>query len=244
MKQEKIKGYKVMNPDMTCRDFQFKVRKTAYVHKGQISMCEAGFHFCKELGDCYKYYGFDKKNVVCEVEAVGKVIEGDDKIVTDKLKIIRVIELEEILELLNFFTSSNSGSDNRGSSNRGSSNRGSYNSGSYNRGSSNRGSYNRGSYNRGSYNSGSDNRGSDNRGSSNSGIYNFASNCVGVFNYNSFLGKKDKCYCFNARTELSLMQFYRKYLIILKEIRSYDFENVDKLPNFTQSKWNLISKYL
>jgi len=78
---KKIKGYKVMNPDMTCRDFKFKVGKT-YEQDGKIELCGNGFHFCKELGDCYKFYSFDKNNVVCEVEALGEVEQDEHKIVT------------------------------------------------------------------------------------------------------------------------------------------------------------------
>lgn len=47
-----IKGYKVFNPDWTCRDFQYEVGKT-YKHNGNIKMCGAGFHFCQKLSDCF-----------------------------------------------------------------------------------------------------------------------------------------------------------------------------------------------
>lgn len=39
-----IKGYKVFNPDWTCRGFQYKVGET-FVHNGDIEMCGSGFHF-------------------------------------------------------------------------------------------------------------------------------------------------------------------------------------------------------
>ena len=51
---KKIKGFKVANPDGTCREFQYEVGKT-YKHKGDISLCNSGFHFCEELKDCYNY---------------------------------------------------------------------------------------------------------------------------------------------------------------------------------------------
>jgi hypothetical protein len=252
MSAQKIKGYKVMNPDSTCRGFKYEEGKS-YKHDGNISMCNTGFHFCKELKDCYNYYGFDYKNPVYEVEGSGNIIDEEDKTVCSELKIIRRLELPEVLDLLNLFTSYNSGSYNMGSSNRGSYNMGSYNSGSSNSGSSNRGSDNRGSdnsgsYNMGSYNRGSDNRGSDNsgsynRGSGNSGIYNYGSYSVGVFNYTSFIGEKDNCCCFNVKTGMSLMQFYRKYMTVLKEVKAHDFRNVNTLPGYTESKWSKISKY-
>lgn len=43
-----MKAYKVFNPDWTCRGFQYEIGKT-YVHNGDISMCQAGFHACKKM---------------------------------------------------------------------------------------------------------------------------------------------------------------------------------------------------
>jgi len=45
------KGYKVFNPDFTCRNFKFKVGET-YKHDGEIEMCSEGFHFCTKAQDC------------------------------------------------------------------------------------------------------------------------------------------------------------------------------------------------
>ncbi len=53
-----VKGYKVFNADMTCRDFQFEVGKE-YKHKGEIKICSAGFHFCLKANDCFNYYDFN-----------------------------------------------------------------------------------------------------------------------------------------------------------------------------------------
>ena len=40
-----IKGFKVFNPDWTCRGFKYEVGKT-FVHNGNIEMCGSGFNFC------------------------------------------------------------------------------------------------------------------------------------------------------------------------------------------------------
>lgn len=58
-----MKGYKVFNPDFTCRSFQFEVGKT-YEHKGELKICRSGFHFCRNVADCFNYYSFDPKNRV------------------------------------------------------------------------------------------------------------------------------------------------------------------------------------
>ena len=203
MRKETTRGYKVFNPDFTCRDFKYEVGKQ-YEHKGIIDICSEGFHFCKELKDCFNYYSFDFKNPVCEIEASGEIINRGDKSVTSNIKILRQLTLEDILLELNLYCSDNSGSSN----------------------------------------SGSDNSGSYNRGSDNSGIFNFSSNNVGVLNYNSFLGTKENCYCFNQETGMSLFSFVKKYLKILREIKRYNFNNVSKLPNYTEEKWELISKHI
>ena len=132
-----MKGYKVFNSDWTCRGFQYKVGET-YEHKGDISICKMGFHFCREIAKCFNYYDFNPNNKVAEIEALGNVESDNDKSVTDKIKIVREISWEEMLRLANT----------------GEGNIGLYNSGSYNSGWNNSGSHNSGSYNSGSYNSG------------------------------------------------------------------------------------------
>jgi len=94
----KVKGYKMFNADWTCRGFKYEVGKT-YTHKGEISLCAEGFHFCKELTQCFKFYDCVTWNKIAEVEALGKVIEGDKKCVTNKIKIVREIPFDEIKEI-------------------------------------------------------------------------------------------------------------------------------------------------
>ena len=95
-----IKGYKVFNPDWTCRGFQYEVGKT-YKRNGNIEMCEAGFHFCQKASDCFNYYAFDSNNKVAEVEAIGNVETEDDKSVTDEIIILKELTWYEVLELVN-----------------------------------------------------------------------------------------------------------------------------------------------
>ena len=136
-----IKGYKVFNPDWTCRGFQYKVGEK-FVHNGNIEMCGKGFHFCRKASDCFNYYQFNSNNKVAEVKAIGLVETRDDKSVTDKIKIVREIEWQELLTIVN------EGNDCMGLCNSGS-----YNSGNRNSGNRNSGDYNSGSYNSGDYNS-------------------------------------------------------------------------------------------
>ena len=97
-----MKGYKVFNPDWTCKDFQYEVGKS-YEMDEKPAICHKGFHFCKKAVDCFNYYDFNPSNKVAEVEAYGEVeIDSKEgKICTNKIKIIREIPWTEVLEIVN-----------------------------------------------------------------------------------------------------------------------------------------------
>ena len=141
--QPAVKGYKVFNPDWTCRGFQYEVGKE-FTHEGRIAPCDAGFHYCPKPADCFNYYSFDPDNKVAEVEALGEVMMDDDKCVTNHIRIVREISWSELLELVN-----------TGKGNTGHSNAGDYNAGDYNAGDNNAGDYNAGDFNSCNYSSGS-----------------------------------------------------------------------------------------
>ena len=65
---EPIKGYKVFNPDWTCRNFQYEVGKT-FEEDVTPKCCDRGFHFCTKASDCFSYYGFNPENKVVRVFA-------------------------------------------------------------------------------------------------------------------------------------------------------------------------------
>jgi hypothetical protein len=145
---KKVKGYKCFNKDFTCNNFQFKVGKT-FKHNGTIQLCKEGFHYCKELKDVFNYYGFDSDNHVCEIEASGQIIDGDDdKSVCSIMKVIRELPWSEVLKKANL-----------GTNNLGFGNAGNRNAGHYNAGNDNAGHYNAGNRNAGHYNAGNDNAG-------------------------------------------------------------------------------------
>ncbi|MCP8337717.1 hypothetical protein NMG03_01250 [Clostridioides difficile] len=164
-----IEGYKVFNPDWTCRNFKYEVGKT-YEHDGDIEVCEAGFHFCQKAIDCFNYYSFDNKNKVAKIEAIGLIKTNGDKSVTNKITIVKKIEWEELLNIVNI------GNNNTGYGNTGDYNTGGYNAGNYNTGYGNTGDYNTGCYNTGNYNTGGYNAGGYNAGGYNTGYHN-SGNC-------------------------------------------------------------------
>lgn len=180
-----IRGYKVFNPDWTCRDMQYEVGKT-YKHDGPIAICKAGFHFCKKVADCFNYYYFDPKNKVAEVEATGLMESDGTKCVTNEIKILREISWAEMLELANGGKGNtglrNTGNWNAGSLNAGNHNIGDWNTGDCNSGNCNPGNWNTGDCNSGGLNTGYWNTGSYNTGDWNTGNYNTGDENTGNWN--------------------------------------------------------------
>ena len=196
-----VKGYKVFNPDWTCRDKQYTC-PGIFEDPGDISVCSKGMHFCKKAADCFNYYDFDPNNHVAEVIAHGKVLEDDDKCCTDKLEIVREIPWAELLEIVNTGYG-NSGYGNSGNRNSGSWNSGNRNSGDWNSGSWNSGIGNSGNGNSGNGNSGDGNSGSGNSGNGNSGSWNSCNFSNGCFNT-----AEPKIYLFDKPSEWT----YRDWL--------------------------------
>ena len=184
-----MKGYKVFNPDWTCRGFQYEVGKT-YKHDGDISPCRAGFHFCRKAADCFQYYSFNPNNKVAEVEALGLVESDDTKSVTNEIHIVREIPWAELLELVNAGKGC-TGMSNSGNRNSGNRNSGNRNSGNWNSGDSNSGYRNSGDSNSGNWNSGNWNSGDWNSGDSNSGYFSTITPKINLFEKPTELTKKD-----------------------------------------------------
>ena len=177
-----MKGYKVFNPDWTCRGFQYNVGQV-YEMDEKPMCCNRGFHFCKKASDCFNYYSFDPDNKVAEVEALGDIDTSDEgsKCSTNKIHIIREITWQEVLDLVNLGKGC-TGLCNSGNHNSGDYNSGDYNSGDYNSGYRNSGLCNSGDWNSGNYNSGNHNSGLWNSGNYNSGDWNKSSFNNGCFN--------------------------------------------------------------
>lgn len=174
-----MKGYKVFNPDWTCRGFEFEVGKV-YEHIGELKLCSSGFHFCEKANDCFNYYNFDSNNKVAEVAAIGDVLNDGDKSVTNKIKIVREVSWQELLSIINIGKENtgrmNTGNYNTGNLNTGHCNTGHYNTGDLNTGRMNTGDRNIGNYNTGNHNTGDRNTGNRNTGDYNTGIINIG-NC-------------------------------------------------------------------
>jgi hypothetical protein len=179
-----IKGYKATDKDGKCRDQQFKVGET-YAIDGDLRMCSNGFHFCEKMLDVYEYYPKNTETRVFEIEASGKIEKESTKSVTSKIKIVRELEVGEILDFVLKNTNSgygNSGNRNSGNRNSGDWNSGYGNSGNWNSGDGNSGNRNSGNRNSGNRNSGDWNSGDGNSGYENSGYGNSGNRNSGDWN--------------------------------------------------------------
>ncbi len=91
-----MNGYKGMNKYMICKGFAYELGET-YTFDGNIALCSQGFHFCKNLHDVFDYCSpNDSGNRFFEVEALGNIIEGTNKCVTSRIKIIRELSKVEV----------------------------------------------------------------------------------------------------------------------------------------------------
>ena len=190
-----VKGYKVFNPDWTCRNKQYTC-PGIFEEDVIPSVCREGMHFCKKAADCFNYYNFDPQNRVAEVIARGSVAENGDKCCTNELEIVREVPWAELLELVNAGSgctginntgnwntgNCNTGDWNTGNRNTGDWNTGNWNTGNWNTGNWNTGDCNTGDWNTGNWNTGNCNTGDWNTGNWNTGDWNKANHSTGVFN--------------------------------------------------------------
>ncbi len=198
LKKNAIKAYKAFNKDLTCQDFQYEVGKT-YRYDGVLKLCEAGFHACERLPDCFNFYPFSKAETrVAEVLVWGKVEYEDTgyKLCASNIKVVRELAWSEVLPLCN------TGYGNSGHSNSGDWNSGDWNSGNHNTGCDNTGSHNTGSHNTGNHNSGNNNSGDWNAGHWNAGHWNAGHWNSGYLNTSA----QKYTFIFNKQVEKSVLK--------------------------------------
>ena len=225
---EPIKGYKVFNPDWTCRNFQYEVGKT-FEEDVTPKCCDRGFHFCTKASDCFNYYSFNPENKVAEVLALGMVDteSGDTKCCTNKIQIVREISWQELLTIVN-----------TGKGCTGLCNTGDRNTGNRNTGNRNTGDCNTGNRNTGDWNTGDRNTGDCNTGNRNTGDWNLSS-----FNTGCFMTEEQKIMLFDKPTDWTYRDWINsdaRYALahipknVVEWVSSYDMtdEEKEKYPTY------------
>ena len=210
-----MKGYKVFNPDWSCREIQYKVG-TSYKMDDKPVVCNRGFHFCIKASDCFKFYDFNSQNKVAEIEAYGDIDQEADssKCCTNKIKIVREIPWDEVLRIVNEGRDCtglantgnwNTGSRNAGDCNTGNMNTGNWNTGNRNTGDMNTGNCNTGNMNTGNWNTGSRNAGDMNTGNWNTGNMNTGNRNTGDCNTGDWNKVSYSSGCFNTDEQKMIM---------------------------------------
>lgn len=213
-------GFKIFNPDWTCREKQYQC-PGVYYEDVIPKLCRAGMHFCKEIKDCFKYYpNADSTYHIAKVTALGRVDECDDDTMccTDVLKIEYEIPWDEVMRYVN------TGKDCTGVNNSGDYNTGDYNSGHCNSGNHNSGHYNTGDWNCGNCNFGDCNTGDWNTVDGSSGCFNTEEHTIMMFNKPSNWTLRD---WWDSAA--------RRYLIEMRSV----VNDVD----CTQAWWNRLNDY-
>jgi len=79
-----------------CINQTYRVGKT--YTSDRMEICKHGLHFCQKMDNVLNYYDSSDDFILLEVEILGKIETNEDKSVTDKLKVLRVIPFEEYTE--------------------------------------------------------------------------------------------------------------------------------------------------
>ena len=208
--QNVVHGFKVFRPDWTCSPNGNTKQYTCpgkFEEEGELDVCGHGMHFCQTAADCFNYYSFNSENKVAEVIAYGEVRTDGDKSCTDKLEIVREIQWDEVLRIVNIGKNCtgrcNTGNCNTGNCNTGDWNTGDWNTGNWNTGNWNTGNCNTGNCNTGDWNTGNWNTGNCNTGNRNTGDWNKSSFNTGCFNT-----EEQKIMLFNKPSDMT----YREWI--------------------------------
>ena len=230
-----VKGYKVFNPDWTCRGFQYEVGKI-FEEDVKPSCCDRGFHFCKKAADCFSYYSFNSENKVAEVIALGEVDTDGKKSCTNKIQIVREIPWQELLTIVN------TGKDCTGRCNTGNCNTGNWNTGNCNTGNRNTGNWNTGNCNTGNCNTGDWNTGNCNTGDWNTGNCNTGEWNKSSFNTGCFNTEEPKIMLFNKPSDMTYREWIdsdARYLLnripkdVVEWVYEEDMTDEEKVANPT-----------
>ena len=87
-----MKAYKATY-NYKCLNQTYQVGKTYTSDK--LKICQYGMHYCNKMEDTLNYYDPTKDFILLEVEILGDVESEGDKSVTNKLKVLRVVQPDE-----------------------------------------------------------------------------------------------------------------------------------------------------
>ena len=100
-----IEGFKITNSHYSCRGFHYELNHTYSMEEDPIP-CKRGFHFCKKLADCFKYYEPSPSIIAYDIDVLkflkvksnGTTYKLIDKYCTNNITILEECTTEEVLE--------------------------------------------------------------------------------------------------------------------------------------------------
>lgn len=94
-----MKAYKGFKPDLTWDGFQFEIGKT-YEVEGKPIYYKNGFTAYGDIDSVFIECGLRNDNIICEVEVLGDIDRDGDssRVVTNKIKIIRELTVDDLLK--------------------------------------------------------------------------------------------------------------------------------------------------
>lgn len=116
-----VYGFKHLDEGMQCHGFKFEVGKT-YRHKGKLTLCESGFHFCRDLSKLI-YYKDIFQGSTHFVRCRNVIGHSEDKECCSEITIGRALTFQEMMRYANVGYG-NQGFGNQGNWNQGDSNKG------------------------------------------------------------------------------------------------------------------------
>ena len=174
--QGPIDGYKIVDNELKCRGFQYKIGKRVRVQNDlPLELCVNGLHFCKYPSGVWEYY---REGRVFKVKAYGVLktkpeTGADYKMVCKEIELVSEINVDGDRNTGRWNTGDkNTGDRNTGDRNTGNRNTGYWNTGDRNAGDRNTGCWNTGDRNTSCWNTGCWNTGDQNTGNGNTGCWN------------------------------------------------------------------------
>lgn len=93
-------GYKGFKKNMRCHwDIQYEVGQTLRMSSSEIKLFENGFHFNQHAIDVLKFY--DENDLYALIEASGEIIIDDYMSVCSEIKILKMIDNEQLKKSMN-----------------------------------------------------------------------------------------------------------------------------------------------
>lgn len=89
--------YKAFDKDLRCRGFQYEVGKE-YIHEGDVSKCNFGFHACENPIDVFGFYPNMLENRFAEVELPNAKTDDGLKHVGSRIKIKSEINFKSLVK--------------------------------------------------------------------------------------------------------------------------------------------------